>query len=146
VYTLDRPLTEAEAEQACAALDRFTRQWTAHDQALRAGFELFDNQVLILLVDETQAGASGCSIDKSVHFLEALGAELGVDFFERMRFGWIDGGGTLRFAERAALSAERAAGRLPDDTPMLNTLAQTRQELQERWLLPLGESWHRRLI
>ncbi len=145
IYTASRPLTMAEAELAQQKLDQFTAQWTAHNQALRAKAEVFAQQVAILVVDETQAGASGCSIDKSVHFLQALGQQIGVDFFDRMRFGWMDGN-TLRFNSRDELSALRTDGTIGDDTLMLNTLAPTLSDLRSNWLQPLGQSWHKRLI
>ena len=145
IYTANRPLTDPEAATIQQALDIFSRQWTAHNQALRAKAEVFQNQYVILMVDETQAGASGCSIDKSVHFLEQLGHQLGVDLFERMRFAWVENE-TIHFADRAEFAALVGEGRITRDTPVVNTLAQTRQELEQKWLLPFGESWHRRLV
>jgi hypothetical protein len=127
------------------ALDAFTGKWTAHDRALQAVGEIFDRQFVILMVDETRAGASGCSIDKSVHFLENLGQELGVDFFERMRFAWLENG-TLHYADRNGLTEQVRSGNIGPETLMVNTLAQNRQELAEKWLLPFGKSWHRRLV
>ena len=45
---------------------------------------LYKNRFLILAVDESQASASGCSIDSSVKFVKAMESELGTDFFNRM--------------------------------------------------------------
>ncbi len=146
VYTSDRRLTDQESRQVQSALDVFTKEWTAHNQSLKAISEVFENQCILFMVDESQAGASGCSIDKSVHFLEELGRHLKVDFFERMRFAWIDEQGKLQFNGRPELAEARKNGQITDQTPMLNTLVQTRQEMLERWLLPFGESWHRRVL
>lgn len=145
IYTAARPLTDVEVITAQTALDTFSRQWTAHNQALQAKAEVFHNQYVILMVDETRAGASGCSIDKSVHFLEHLGQQLGVDLFERMRFAWVENE-TLHFAGRTEFTALVAEGRITRDTLVVNTLAQTKEELEQRWLLPFGTSWHRRLV
>ncbi len=97
------------------------------------------------MVDETQAGASGCSIDKSVHFLENLGAQLNVNFFERMRFSWL-ADNSLHVADRDAFGAQVQNHRITNDTLVVNTLVQTKKELAEKWLLPFGQSWHRRLV
>ncbi len=145
VYTLNRPLTETEAQHTQQALDVFTRQWTAHNQALKARAEVFHNQILLLMVDETNAGASGCSIDKSVHFLENLGKDLQVDFFDRMRFAWVEDG-QVCFADRAGLEAAAGSGRIKQETEMLNTLVQTKKDLLEKWLVPFAKSWHKRLV
>lgn len=145
IYTTHRPLTEAEVLKAQQALDVFARQWTAHNQALKAKAEVFQNQFVILIVDETRAGASGCSIDKSVHFLEGLGQEIGVDFFERMRFAWVENG-EMFFANRAEFSSKVADGQISEETLVVNILAQTKRDLEEKWLAPFGKSWHRRLV
>lgn len=145
IYTTHRPLTEAEVLETQQALDTFVRQWTAHNQALQAKAEVFQNQFVILMVDETRAGASGCSIDKSVHFLEGLGQETGVDFFERMRFAWVENG-KMQFADRAEFSAKVAEGKIPEETLVVNTLVQTKRDLSDKWLVPFGKSWHRRLV
>jgi hypothetical protein len=145
VYMSNRPLSETEVEAVQTACTQFVRQWTAHNQALRARAEVFDNNMILLAVDESQAGASGCSIDKSVHFLEALGQQIGADFFERMRFGWQDAG-KVRYAVREEFANQVRQGQISADMLVLNTLVQTRAELQSRWWLPYKESWHQRLV
>ncbi|MCB9307169.1 MAG: hypothetical protein H6565_11300 [Lewinellaceae bacterium] len=145
IYTTSRPLNGQETQAIRQALDMFTRQWTAHNQALKAAAEVFMGQFVILMVDETQAGASGCSIDKSVHFLEALGRETGIDFFERMRFAWIEEE-NMHFADRPQFTQFVQQGRIGPDTLVVNTLAPTRSEMENNWLVPFSRSWHKRLI
>jgi hypothetical protein len=145
VYTSNRPLTAEESMLVQKNLDAFCHQWTAHNQALLAKAEVLENQFIILMVDETQAGASGCSIDKSVHFLERLGQEINADFFERMRFAWVDHQGEMHFANRPEFVAQVKEGKIDAETLMADTLVQTRAKLQGSWLVPFGKSWHKRL-
>jgi hypothetical protein len=145
IYVSDRALMPDELVFAQTRLDVFTRQWTAHNQALLAKAEVFQNRFVILAVDETQAGASGCSIDKSVHFLESLGGQLGVDLFDRMLFGWQQDG-RLEVASRAVFAAKVQAGDIADETPVVDTLVKTKGDLAGRWLTPFGKSWHKRVI
>ncbi len=145
VYTSNRPLTQEESDFAQKNLDAFCQQWTAHNQALLARAEVFKHQFIVLMVDETQAGASGCSIDKSVHFLESLGAEIGADFFERMRFAWVDDRGEMRFANRPEFVSLIQEGNIGSDTLVADTLVQTKAQLAEKWLVPFSKSWHKRL-
>lgn len=145
VYTLSRSLTPDETALAQAAIDRFVDQWTAHNQALKATGEVWQQRYIVLMVDESQAGASGCSIDKSVHFLEQLGRELNVDCFDRMRFGWVKDG-QLYTGTRDECVRFRQTGEITDDTLMVNTLAPTRARLAAEWLVPYVKSWARRLF
>lgn len=145
-YIAARPLTEAEAEATKSALERFAAQWTAHDHALNAFAELFAQQAIILCVDETQADASGCSIDSSTRFLQQLSRQLNVDLFDRMIFGWLNEAGDVRFSHRDELVTKFRDGIIHPDTLMLNTLSPTLGELKSTWIRPLHQSWHQRIL
>ena len=146
MYVADRALTDAEAVEVAQQVQVFCRQWTAHNVALQARGEVFARRVLLLVVDESQAGASGCSIDKSVHFLEQLGHDMQVDWFDRMQFGWLDEHNTLQMASISALSEMVDAGLIRPDTLLLNTLADTLEKLQTKFWLPFQESWQKKLV
>ena len=145
IYTASRELTEAEAAFAQQHLDVFTRQWTSHNVQMKAAGEVYARRYVILLADETHTSTGGCSIDKSVHFLEALGRELGVDFFDRMLFGWVDGS-DVRVADRNTFSQNVKENIITDQTLTINTLATTKADLAEKWLLPFSQSWIQRLV
>lgn len=145
IFLGERRLTESETAAAQRALDAFSRHWTAHNQALKARAEVFQNQIVLLAVDESQAGASGCSIDKSVHFLESLGAELGVDFLDKMRFAWLHDE-QWQVAGRSEFARRLAEGAIHANTLVANTLVATKADLNEKWAVPLGQSWHKRLF
>ncbi|MBP6812298.1 MAG: hypothetical protein KA138_12300, partial [Saprospiraceae bacterium] len=84
--------------------------------------------------------------DKSVHFLEQLGEAIGADFFERMRFAWVNDQGEMQFANRMEFTALVQSGNIHHETLMANSLVQTKSELAEKWLVPFGKSWHKRLV
>ena len=145
VYVSTRALTEAEATLAQSHLQAFAKQWTAHDRALKAHAEIFNHQIAILIVDETQAGASGCSIDKSVHFLESLGAKFQTDFFERMLFFYQNADGNMQAATKDAFSQLVQNGTIQPNTLVLNNLVKNLEELNTKWWVPFQDSWHKRL-
>ncbi len=145
VYPISRRLTDAESEFVENQLQIFCKNWTAHNQELRAMGEVFENRLVILAVDESLAGASGCSIDKSVHFLEQLGERISADFFDRMTFGWLENE-TVKFGNLASFSAFVRSENFQPDTPMLNTLAKNRAEILEKFWVPFSESWQQRLV
>ncbi|MFZ4633978.1 MAG: hypothetical protein ACOYNO_07220 [Saprospiraceae bacterium] len=146
MYVADRALTDAEAATVDAQMQVFCKQWTAHNVALKARGEVFGHRVLLLMVDESRAGASGCSIDKSVHFLEQLGHDMQIDWFDRMQFGWLDDDGVINFASRDAFSKAVADGIVSPRTPVLNTLADTLEKLQTNFWMPFELSWHKKLV
>src|SRR3954470_21026295 len=91
IYQTNRQLTDEETNSISEKTKKFLESWTAHDNALKAGFEIRYNRFLILMIDEKVAGASGCSIDKSVHFIQSLEKDYQVDFFDRMSFAFKNG-------------------------------------------------------
>ena len=72
IYQSDKELNDEQAVRVATLLNNFATQWTAHNHQLKAKAEVRYNRFLVLIVDETQAGASGCSIDKSANFMKAL--------------------------------------------------------------------------
>jgi hypothetical protein len=52
---------------------------------LKAAGEVLNPYFVALAVDLTHENASGCSIDASVRFIKSVGAELNVDFFNRLK-------------------------------------------------------------
>jgi len=144
VYTASRLLSDQETEKMEQALDEFCYGWTAHDQQLHAGGLVMHNRYIILVVDETQAGASGCSIDKSVHFLETIGKAIQVDFFTRNLVGmkiedqweWHD------FKATPELIKE---GKVTSKTHVLDTTVDTFASLKN-WERPLADTWMSRYL
>lgn len=86
IYQSDKEFTYDELDIAREDIFHFLTDWTAHSQGLTCYGNIFHRRFLAFFVDETNSHASGCSIDKSVKFVEYLGNKLGKDFFDRMTY------------------------------------------------------------
>jgi len=146
VYPAHRTLSAEETNQATTAAKAFTKQWTAHSKHLLADAAVLHQQFLVLAVDESAAGASGCSIDSSVHFVRQLGAELKVDFFDRMRFSFRKGKDEIMTMNREEFKSAYSAGEISDTTVVFDPLVKTVADLHEQFERPLAESWHKRMV
>jgi hypothetical protein len=145
VYQSDRKLTDAEALQIQVQLDNFTTGWTAHNHQLLAKAEIRYNRFLILIVDESQAGASGCSIDKSVNFMKQLEQQFGINLFDRFNLAYRDGEEILS-VPRQQFEELLKTGKINTETVVFNNLAQNLTELQTKWEVPFKDSWHIQLF
>jgi hypothetical protein len=97
-------------------------------------------------VDENQASVSGCSIDSSVHFVKEVGAELGIDFFNRLNVAYLQQG-QVKLAHFQTLVEQIKSGTVnASEISIFNNLVGTVAELKTKWLLPVGESWIGRSI
>jgi len=145
VYQSDRELTDNEALQIKVLLDNFTTGWTAHNNQLKAKAEIRYNRFIILIVDESQAGASGCSIDKSVHFMQQIESQFGINLFDRFNLAYREGGEVLS-APRAKFEELLRQGSINADTIVFNNLVQNLTELENKWEVPFKNSWHVQLF
>ena len=145
LYLSDRPLTDMEVNDINLALKHFAKEWTAHGANLKAHGEILYNRFIVLMVDESDAGASGCSIDKSVHFIQMLERKYNVSLFNRMLVAYQENN------EVKVVDANKAKqlienGEWSEDTRVFNTLVQTKDEFDNHFVIPLKESWLSRFL
>jgi len=145
VYQANRELTVTEVNQIQTELDNFTIGWTAHNNQLLAKAEVRYNRFLILIVDESQAGASGCSIDKSVRFMQQLEQEFGINLFDRFNLAYRDGENVLS-APRLAFEEKIKQKEIDTQTVVFNNMVQNLKELNTKWEVPFKDSWHIQLF
>jgi hypothetical protein len=146
IYQANRPFSATELATLRPQLTAFCTRWTAHQQQLAAFGEVFYEQFIVLAVDEKQAGASGCSIDSSVHFLQQLEKEYQVALFDRLQFAYLDAHEQVQTLNRMTLKARFAEGLINDDTLFFDNLVNQLGAFRTSWLRPLGKSWHRRMV
>ena len=145
IYQSNKPFGDDEVDRVNAYIERFAREWTSHNLQLKATGGLMHRHFIVLVVDETRAGASGCSIDKSVRFIQFLEQEFGQNLFDRLTFAYLQDK-EVRLIRQADLKEAYEKGEITDQTLFFNNLVKTKKEYLDGWLVPLGESWHKRMI
>jgi hypothetical protein len=145
IYQSNRPFTKEEGQEIEQIAQQFAVRWVSHSQQLQAFASLLHDRFLVLMVDESQAGASGCSIDSSVAFVKSLQAKYEVDFFDRMRFSFKDGD-QVQTLSRTEFTAWYESGKINDSTLVFDTLVKSKAELEQTFIKPLQESWHARMV
>jgi len=145
VYQSDKKLTDNEVLQIKVLLDNFTTSWTAHNNQLKAKADIRYNRFLVLIVDESHAGASGCSIDNSVNFMKQLQDQFNINLFDRFNLAYREGDEILS-AGRNDFEALLKDGKINTETIVFNNLVQNLAELQTKWEVPFKDSWHIQLF
>ena len=145
IYQSKTPLPTQEITAIRQHLSDFASTWVSHNNQLKAYAEVFHNQFIVLMVDESQAGASGCSIDKSVRFVQQLEQKYQLDLFDRMTFTYKEGD-TIKTAHRTAFAALYKSGAINEATLVFDNLVKTKAAFENNWIKPLGESWHKRMV
>lgn len=145
VYQSAKKLADTVVQQIQERLNNFTAEWTAHDNQLKAKAEIRYNRFLILIVDETQAGASGCSIDKSVNFMKRLEQEFNLNLFDRFNLAYREADEVLSLP-RHGFEDLLKQGSINTNTIVYNNLVQNLTELETKWEVPFKDSWHIQLF
>ncbi len=140
VYQSVKPFDAPTQAALTEALEQFTRGWDSHGIPLRASFRLLHGHFIVLAVDETAKDASGCSIDKSVHFVQGLEQRFGLNLFDRSQQAFLVED-QVKFVEVKNLKAQVQAGAITPETPTFNTLVATVGQLQSEWLVPAAKGW-----
>lgn len=139
IYHVSRQLKAEELNELNEALTNFCTHWTAHNQLLKAGFKIVYNQIVVLCVDESLSLASGCSIDKSVHFLKEIGSKFNVNFFDKMYLGFIKEN-ALNSVHINDIQKYYNEAFINNETLFFNYNISTLKEL-DLWQIPLSKHW-----
>ena len=70
VYTLSKKLTDLQVEELSGEMEKLLANWTRHGEALKANFEIIENAVLVIALDQDFNEPGGCSIDESIGYLK----------------------------------------------------------------------------
>ena len=145
IYQGNREFTADEIPVLKNELAEFLLQWTAHGAELKAGYELPYNRFVVIGLDESQAAASGCSIDASVRFIQELEKSFQIDLLDKMNVTFKQGD-TVQFKplkDFRKMAKDRAVNK---KTVVFNTLVNTKYEYDHCWEVPAVDSWHGRFI
>src|SRR6187551_1910142 len=90
IYQAERPFNDEDILPANEDIEVFCKQWTSHNNELRALGGVMHDQFVILVVDETKSSTSGCSIDKSVAFVKNLEQKYKRNLLDRGQVAYLD--------------------------------------------------------
>lgn len=140
VYQADRSFPFDEEKIISERLTDFCSQWVAHGNPLQTSFKIEYNRFVVLAVDESTAGASGCSIDGSVRILKELSNHLNIDFFDRTKIAFLIDG-KIETHSLQQLRSLFTSTKLNPSTQTFNNLIATKTEWEKNWKTAVKNSW-----
>lgn len=145
IYQANRSFTEQEQIEIQEKLENFITQWTAHGADLKASFEIRYKRFIILALDQEMNVATGCSIDASVHFIQELEKQYGVDLLDKMNVSYKQGDFVAykTLTDFRKMAKDRAVS---PKTIVFNNLVTNKAEYLSDWEVPASESWHKRFL
>lgn len=145
IYQSNREFTEKELEFISTKAEEFINSWTRHGDDLKGSFTIKYNQFLVLAVDESFNNVSGCSIDASVHFIQALEKELQLNLMDKMNVTFKNGNhiNLVRLSDFQKFAKEY---KITQETIVFNNMVATKEDFENSWEVPAKDSWHKRFL
>lgn len=146
VYQSNQVFSDAQTQEIQQNLEQFVAQWQSHGAPVKAWTGIRYNRFVIFVVDEDHEAPSGCSIDSSVAIIKNIEQKMGVNMFDRLNFAYKVDTDNVKSADREDFSALYNSNKIDDNTTVFNNLVNTKADLESKWEIPLGTSWHANMV
>ena len=146
VFGSDVPVVGDAAHALLSGVDAYLEGWKAHGAPLTVARQWRDDRFLVVAVDQSTAGATGCSIDGLFRVLQQLQASVGANMLAGGRVFFRDGSGAPRSVGRDEIPALAADGSITPDTVVFDTTLTDLGAWRACFERPAKESWVRELL
>ena len=140
IYQSNRIFSLSEALAIEDILNDFTANWLSHGAPVKGAGHLFFGQFIILIADEKATGVSGCSTDSSVRLIKDIEQNFGANLFDRTTLAFVVKD-KVQLLPLSQLQYAFDNGYIDSHTLYFNNLVQTKEELENNWLVPIKDSW-----
>ncbi len=145
VFQSTQNLEYKEVERISAHLMNFLDSWQAHGKDLKASFTILYERFIVISLDEASYQATGCSIDKLMHLIQALEKETGISLLDRMQVAF-KSEGLIHTIPMNAFREELSKGEYDQTTVVFNNMIETKGQLKNEWEVQVKDSWHKQLL
>jgi hypothetical protein len=140
VYQSSRLFMMSEALHIEDLLNNFAANWQSHGAPVKGYGNLFFGQFIVLMADERATGVSGCSTDSSVRLIKQIEELFKVNMFDRQMLAFMVKD-KVQMLPLAQLQYAIDNNFISPDTLYFNNLVQTKEELENKWLIQVKDSW-----
>jgi hypothetical protein len=144
IFQANRKFSTEEKEIITSKLNTFIADWNAHGAELLADFELPYDQFIVVGVDENQATASGCSIDKLTKLVREIDVDYSFDLLNRMLVSYENEEEV--FIEKLPTFKQKVKDGTIKNVKVFNNGISSLNDFKQNWLLPIEESWAKTLL
>ena len=121
VFGSDTPLRGELADELLKGVDAHLAEWKAHGEPLTVGSQWRFDRFLVVAVDQSTTGASGCSIDGLFRVLQQLQRDTGANLVGGGRVFYRDNHGEVQCASRADVAGLVQSGAITRDSVIFDT-------------------------
>ena len=140
IYQASRLFSMSEALEIEEMLHNFASRWKSHGTPVKGEAHLFFGRFIILLADETATGVSGCSTDESVRLIKEIEQRFAVSMFDRTSLAFVVKD-QVQLLPLSQLQYAADNSFISGETLYFNNTVQTKEELENNWIIPVNKSW-----
>jgi hypothetical protein len=145
IYQSSKYLDEDDISYLNVELDDFVSDWESHGSTLKATYEIVYGIFVVIVVDEEGDRMCGTAQDNSIKLMKKLGAELEVDFLDRMTQAYKKGE-KVEIVKMNDFSTLLENKDIDENTIVYNNMITTKYDFDHNWEVPLKDSWHKQLM
>ena len=139
LYAAENALIKDHQNYILKVVSEDLKGWNAHQQPLTAGVTILENYFIVVALDESKNGASGCSIDTLQKTIQELEKELSISLMNRLNvFCKIEG-------EIVCVPSFKLGSIVNASTPFYDLTIQNKSELHS-YFKPISEGWCAHLV
>lgn len=143
-FIINKELSPEELSAINSEGKKFIEGWTAHESKLSGNFEIFQNRIIIIKVNEEVNAASGCSIDKLTRFIKQIESSFSVELMNRLLVAYLDKN-DVKVVHSSLVKQLLMEGTINENTIILNTALSNQDELQNLEQ-PLKKTWLQKFL
>ena len=140
IYQANRELSKEENAILTETLKSVLDNWEAHGKPLTASGKVFEQRFVVIGVDERAEVPSGCSIDKSVHWLQQIGSQMNVDFFDRS-VAFVNENNEIATIPVSKIKQAVTDETINGSTTIYDNQVTTKAQWLNRWKSPASHTW-----
>ena len=139
IYAAEQKLTNDQESYILQSISDHIKNWESHKVPLTAGVTILENHFIVVALDESDNGASGCSIDTLQNKIQEIEKELAVSLLNRLNvFCRIDD-------EIQCVPSIQLESIAKSNTLFYDLTIQKKSELNS-YLKPISEGWCAHLL
>ena len=146
VYTAYETLSPNELSSFSNDLSNFISAWKAHGTHLNSSFMFIANRVLLIVVDEEDQTATGCSIDSLNRFLQNTKYDWFTRNFVLHNSNSNDLNSQWKVTDLQDFHSKCKSGEISLEEYVLNTSVLTLADARQNMVQTVSESWHMQML
>ncbi|MCL6524985.1 MAG: hypothetical protein K6T34_10045 [Thermoflavifilum sp.] len=140
IFQASRSLNADETSRIRSKIQAWVNQWKAHAEPVKGWGDILFHRFLLFMADESVVPVSGCSTDGLMRFVQILGNNLQIDWFDRMQIALLHHEEIITYP-LDTIELLWSEKKLSPTTWYFNNTVRTKHELLSSWILPIQKGW-----